>query len=262
MKNNLFKNVPLLLATLICFSIISLPASLLAADADVSMGAGLAVVPDYEGSEDATVAPALFLDVKWEDGYYVKLFGNQVRGNVLPSKNWSFGPVLQYRGARNSNVSNNRVEDMKNVDSALEAGMFAGFNAEGWDANLQWVTDTSNSHDGSLTTLSGGYSFRWLGMGNRVGVSGTYADSDYMDTYFGVGSGDARRSGLRSYNADSGLKDVGMNLMSRYTINSNWDLMGLFGYKQLLNDAKDSPVVDDEGSDRQYNIGILAIYNF
>jgi outer membrane scaffolding protein for murein synthesis (MipA/OmpV family) len=38
--------------------------------------------------------------------------------------------------------------------------------------------------------------------------------------------------------------------------------MGLFSYKTLLNDAKDSPVVDDEGDNNQFTLGVMATYRW
>ena len=257
MKKTNLKLIPLLLITLICFSV---PASLWAAD--VTAGAGLAFVPDYEGSEDYEAAPLLMLNAKWEQGYFVKFKGNNIRANVVPSNTWSVGPVLQFRGKRNDDVSNNKVADMKKIDSTIEAGAFGGFNAEGWDATLQWVTDTSDKHDGYLTTLAAGYSFAAVGLKNRVGISSTYADKDYMDTYFSVDRKDADRSGLDRYKADSGLKDFGINLSSSYAFGESWGLTGILGYTALLNDAKDSPVVDDEGNSNQFMLGVMATYKF
>lgn len=259
MKSTKFKTIPLLLVALIC---LSLPATLWAGEVDVTVGAGVAAVPDYEGSEDYEAAPLLMLNAKWEQGYYVKFMGNRLRGNVIPSNTWSAGPVLQFRGKRNSDVSNNKVADMKKIDSTLEAGAFGGFNFEGWDASLQWVTDTSDKHDGDLTTLDAGYAFDAAGLKNRVGMSMTYASKDYMDTYFSVDSRDADRSGLDRYKADSGLKDFGINLSSNYAFNEAWGLTGLLSYTALLNDAKDSPVVDDEGDSNQFMLGVMATYKF
>lgn len=257
MKKTNFKCGLLLLVTLICFS---LPTSLWAAD--VTVGAGLAAVPDYEGSEDFTATPLLMVTAKWEEGYSIKFLGNKLRANVLPDNTWSAGPVLQYRAKRNSDVSNNKVSKMKKIDATIEAGVFGGFKAEGWDSSLQWVTDTSDKHDGYLTTFDAGYTFPASGLVSRVGISTTYADKDYMDTYFSVDSDNAARSGLKKYKADSGLKDFGINLTTNYAINDSWGVTGLVGYTVLLNDAKDSPVVDDEGNSNQFMLGAMATYKF
>ena len=116
------KKVSLLLAVLVCLSVICVPVTLLAADVDLSLGAGAAMVPDYEGSEDLTGAPALFFSAVWEEGYFIKLVGPALRANVLPNKTWSLGPVLQYRGKRDDDVDNDQVENMRQVDEAIEAG--------------------------------------------------------------------------------------------------------------------------------------------
>ncbi len=257
-----FRNISVSLTILVLFGLICLPANLFAAGVDYSLGAGAAMVPDYEGSDDSTGAPALFFSAKWEQGYFIKLAGNSVRGNILASKNWSLGPVLQFRAKRNDDVDNKQVSKMRKIDSTVEGGVFGGFNSGAWDASLQWVTDTSDKHDGSLAKVMAGYSWKKPGLVTRVGISSTYADDDYMDTYFSVDADNSARSGLDEYKAKSEIKDVGVDVTVRYSINNNWDVMGMLGYKALLGDAKDSPVVDDAGDDGQFSAGLLAIYNF
>lgn len=83
-----------------------------------------------------------------------------------------------------------------------------------------------------------------------------------MQTYFGVSAGDARRSGLDRYNADAGIKDIGINLGANWIITQNWSVMGIASYTQLLGDASnDSPVVD-EGSEGQFFGAAMAVYRF
>ena len=83
-----------------------------------------------------------------------------------------------------------------------------------------------------------------------------------MDTYFGVNAGNRGSSGLPDFKADSGLKDVGFNLVVNYTPWENWGIMGLLSYSALLNDAKDSPIVDDEGNDKQMSFGLMGTYRW
>jgi len=99
-------------------------------------------------------------------------------------------------------------------------------------------------------------------MSTRFGASVTYADDDYMDTYFSVDTKDAIRSRLKRYKAESGIKDVGVDLMLRYSMNENWSIRGIAAYLVLLEDAKDSPIVDDEGESGQFKGSVVVIYNF
>ena len=89
----------------------------------------------------------------------------------------------------------------------------------------------------------------------------TDADSDYMDTYFSVNAYNKGNSGFSNYTADSGLKDAGINVLVNYTPWQNYGIMGVLSYKNLLNDAKDSPIVD-VGDDKQIFLGVMGTYRW
>ncbi len=123
--------------------------------------------------------------------------------------------------------------------------------------------DVSGEHDGSL--VQGNVGYRWKASDALVvtpNVFLTYADDDYMDTYFGVNSGNVGSSGLPYYQADSGLKDFGARVVASYNPWEKWGIMGILSYSTLLNDAKDSPIVDNEGNDKQMFLGLMATYRF
>jgi outer membrane scaffolding protein for murein synthesis (MipA/OmpV family) len=42
----------------------------------------------------------------------------------------------------------------------------------------------------------------------------------------------------------------------------HWGFMGLLGYKRLIGDAEDSPVVEDEGEANQFSGGCLYFIIF
>lgn len=246
--------------------------SAFAAQAGGFVGAGVAFAPDYEGSDELEVQPALFGQYTWEGGQFVKLGGANssgraasLRANLIPesfSPIWQFGPVLQFRPERDD-VDNNRVDNMKDVDSAFEAGVFGGFATGPWSANLTFAADVSDEHDGYILTLDGAYD---LAVNDDLeltfGAAATYADDDYMETYFSVNPGNAARSGLRVYDADSGIKDIGLKFGARYRINPSWGVLGSFYYFRMLDDAEDSPLVDDVGDEDQ-PAGVIAVtYSF
>ncbi|MEE9122287.1 MAG: MipA/OmpV family protein [Syntrophobacteria bacterium] len=225
------------------------------------VGIGLGLAPDYEGSEDYGFVPALYARTVWASGQYVQLLANDIRGNVLPSDTWSFGPMLEYIRSR-ADVDNSRVDDMQNVDASVMLGVFGGVKIDRWSSSIELRADVADSN-GFLATLNGGYDLpinEQLRLG--FGAFATYADGDYMNTYFSVDSGDAARSGLKKYDADSGFKDVGLDLKANYKFDENWGLMGLVRYTRLVGDAEDSPVVDDEGNENQFLVGVLVKYSF
>ena len=234
-----------------------------ALDGLVELGVGMA--PDYEGSEDTTGVPMFMFQHNYDSGRFFKLMGPNLKVNLLANKQYSLGPVLNYRFERDD-VDNDRVDDMDKVDAAFEAGVFGGVNINNVLLGVELLADVSDEHDGFLAQVNAGY--RWKATPELTitpGVFLTYADDDYMDTYFGVNSGNRGSnlpSSLPDYSADSGLKDVGLNLVAHYTPWEQWGIMGMFSYKALLNDAKDSPIVDDEGDDKQVMLGLMVTYRW
>jgi outer membrane protein len=230
--------------------------------ADVSVGGGIGFTPDYEGSKDYKPVPIPVADIKYDNGMFVKLLGLNLRANLLPNSMWQLGPVYNYRGER-KDVENNAVDDMKTVDGTSELGIFGGLVYNKWFASLELLSDMGDAHDGWYSKLKGGYN--WVlneSWALSIGASATYADDDYMQTYFGVSARDSDRSNLDRYSAEAGIKDVGINLGANWVITQNWSARGIASYTQLLGDASnDSPVVD-EGSEGQFFGAAMAVYRF
>ena len=230
--------------------------------ADVSIGGGIGFAPDYEGSEDYEAVPVPFANVNFGNGMYVKLLGLNLRANLIPDKMWSLGPVYNYRAERDD-VDNSAVDDMKQVSDANELGVFGGFNIDNWFLSLEFLADMGNAHEGWYSKLKGGYN--WIisdSWALSIGASTTYADEDYMQTYFGVSRQDAARSGLDRYNADSGIKDVGIDLGVNWMITQSWSTKGIASYTQLVGDADDDSPVVDEGDEGQFFGAVLVVYTF
>ena len=233
-----------------------------ASDVKTSIGLGVGMAPDYEGSEDYEAVPLPFAKVSWGDnGNYVLLDGNNMRANFL-SDRWQLGPLLQYRAERHS-VDNKRVKRLDDIDAATEAGLFLLYKSGPWRFGVDAVADISDEHDGSLVTLRAAYVCdnieNWK---FTTTLSTTYADDDYMETYFQVDSKNVNDSGLSLYEADGGIKDVGLSILADYSWNNSWSMVGIASYTQLVDDAKNSPIVDDEGDEGQMFLGVMAIYHF
>jgi outer membrane protein len=247
------------MAILVVSLLTALPA--FAGDFKTSLGLGVGMTPDYEGSDDYEAVLVPFAKVTWESGRYVLLDGNSLRINFL-SDNWQFGPVLQYRGKRD-NVENDRVDDMEDIDAAIEAGAFLAYKNGPWLFGVDAVTDVSNEHDGYLITLRGAYTAEVSQYFKLTPfLSTTYADDNYMETYFQVDAGNVGTSGLEFRDAEACFKDVTFGLTADYDITDQAIIRIMGAYAMLLDDAKDSPIVDDEGDDKQMYLGLLCIFHF
>jgi MipA family protein len=229
----------------------------------VQLGLGAGVAPDYEGSDEYKGVPLLFARVDWASGMFLHFeAGSGLRVNLVPSPNWRLGPVLKYIPARD-NVDDKRVDNLKDVDAAVMLGGFAGYDFGRWSTFVQLVQDVSGSNDGYVATLGVSYAIP-VSDQLLVAFSATtnYASGDYMSTYFGIDAGDSARSGLKTYNANSGFKDVGVGVLVQYWAWGNIGLRFRAGYVLLVGDAADSPIVKDVGDENQVFGGLMVTYRF
>jgi outer membrane protein len=77
-----------------------------------------------------------------------------------------------------------------------------------------------------------------------------------------VSASNAANSGLPQYSANNGIKDAGFSLTGHYKFTKTWGVLGNLGYTRMLNDAKDSPLVNDVGDENQYTAIVALTYNF
>ncbi len=229
----------------------------------IAMGLGVAAVPDYEGSDDMEAAPLLFLDVQWDNYMSVNVLGSKAKVNLIPNPVFKAGLVTEYIAERDDDVDNRQVGLLPEVDSSFMVGGFAGFEKNNWDASLEAMGDASSSNDGTIIRANLGYAYAInKDLKTRFGVFSTWADDDYMASYFGVDAAGSAASGLREYEAESGIKDAGLNLTLNYTPWQNWGIMGLVTFKTMMGDADDSPIVDDVGNGTQAIVGMMVTYRF
>ncbi len=226
------------------------------------------VVPDYLGSDDYTIgaAPAGLIRFGSSDRY-ARLLVTELSVNVLDSRTWNFGPVLNYRLARDD-VDDDAVDLMRDIDGTVEAGLIGGWTWRGDDdprhrfhVSAEVLYDVGDTHDGYLVSAGARY-FRPVTrpLTLSIGATVTYGSDDYMQTYFGVDSDNAARSGLSEFSASGGLRDVRFPIMAIYSLNPSWHVTGGLIYSRLLDDASDSPIVDDRGSSDQLFAGLGVAY--
>jgi outer membrane protein len=230
--------------------------------ADVTAGLGVGAAPDYEGSEDYAAVPIPYLGVRWSNHMSFNWLGNKGKLNLIPSPFWRGGVVGEYIGKRND-VDNDAVDSLPSVGASFMLGGFFGFQYNNWSADIEAMADAADGNDGAIIRLNGSYRIpideTWT---LSLGAFTTWADDDYMQSYFEINAAGNAASGLAIYDADAGFKDVGLNFTATFKPWEQWGLMGLFSYKRLLGDAEDSPVVDDAGDANQLSGGVLVFYKF
>jgi outer membrane protein len=235
------------------------------------VGVGIAMLPDYPGSNDYIVGGAPFfkinLDSQFE--YYLRLLATDLQLNLINHPIFRLGPAFNYRFGR-SDVEDKVVKHMEDIDDTFEAGAFIGIEIVDKDnprkrflSQVEFLSDVGGEYKGYNVSLSASY---WFPVHKAVDVTFgggiTYADGNYMETYFGVDQKNADRTGLPVYEADSGLLMARINTGAVLHLSMSWHLAAGLQYRPLLDDAADSPIVDDRGSTSQWIYGLGVAYSW
>ena len=236
------------------------------------VGVGIAMLPDYPGSDDYIVggAPFFKINIDSQFEYYLRLLATDLQLNLINHPVFRFGPAFNYRFGRNDDVEDDVVKKMKEIDGTIEAGAFMGIELVDKDnprqrflSQVEFLSDVGGEYKGYNVSLSASY---WFPVHKAVDVtfggSITYADGNYMETYFGVDQKNADRTGLPVYEADSGLLMARVNAGAVLHLSMSWHLAAGLQYRPLLDDAADSPIVDDRGSTSQWIYGLGVAYSW
>ena len=250
------------------------------------LGGGVGFQPLYEGSDEyravgfPIIAPS-FGDTDGPRRFEFRSL-DDVRIHVLRFGGLSLGPVLGYRFGRDEDDAA-RLRGLGDVDNGVVAGGFVAYDfVDEPDTRLGLALAASTQVTGddfgrsSFGTpnfrvgtdygveidLSASYERTLsdrLRLSARLGT--TFADGDYMQTYFGVTPAQAANSvaGLPAFDADSGIKDVYVNVGTTFNLTENFELRASLGYQRLLGDAANSPVTMDAN---QFTGALGAAYRF
>lgn len=209
---------------------------------------GIAALPDYEGADDHRILPLVDGKLQWGERY-IAVEGPAIRANIINAKGFEFGPIAAFTFGRDAEIKDRAVARLGAIDDAYEVGAFvaASFDLGGNDTlrlGVQGVHDVSDVHGGFVITANATYI---APVGERLNLmfdlGASYASDDYAETYFSVTPTGSLASGLPQYAAQGGLKDVGAQLTASYRIGDNWGIAANAGYRRLLGDFADSPVV-------------------
>jgi outer membrane scaffolding protein for murein synthesis (MipA/OmpV family) len=211
-------------------------------DWQVTVGGGIGAMPAYEGSNSTRLTPAPDVDVRYKDLAFASI-GEGVGVNILRGTNYRAGVAMSYDMGREHNLAT-RLKGTQNVDPAPVIKAFAEYTFLPVVFTID-VKQALTSYQG----LSGDIGAYLPVVGNAtvqifVGPELTFADTRYMNAYFGVDPQSASsQSTFRNYGAHGGLKDAKFGASGFYHFNEHWFVNGDVGVERLLGSAEDSPIV-------------------
>ncbi|MFI4957251.1 MAG: MipA/OmpV family protein [Gammaproteobacteria bacterium] len=225
-------------------------------DVAISLGASALLVPEYQGASryEVTGFPLIDLD------YKKILFLSTQRGLGVQGRLGHFvmGTRLTYDFGRDNE---DYIKYMSNLAGSVDAGVFARLLFEPWVINVDAQTAiTQQGHNGTFGGLSLAYFYQrvpyWEFL-TRAGVG--YADSNYMNAYFGVTHGEANKTGFDPYQPGGGFKDVNAAFTATFVGIKNWKILSTLGASMLGDKPSESDVVQAR---MQYRLMLGLLYVF
>lgn len=233
--------IPSLLAT--AFMLLPLPTEA----QENRMGISLAAIPEYEGASDHRLLPVPVVD--YEKGHF---FISPRAG--LPALGFKASPVQGldlgvFAGARLGRDANAAeiLHGLDDIDLHAVYGTFVGWEQGRFSTVLAYRRAAREGYGASLDLR---LSHRLLLRPRDVVIAGTsieWADDDYMQTWFGISPEQAAAShaGLPVYEVASGFKSASAFVTWIHRLDgSRWSISTTLAATALLDDARDSPVVE------------------
>ena len=198
----------------------------------------------------------------------IQVDNNRIRVNVFgsdslfESENFKAGPLLKLDFGRDANDSPD-LTGLGDVGTSLELGLFAQYTIGPTRLRVRGRQDVASGHSGMLITPDISVAvYRSDSLTVTSTLSTSWADNDYMDSFFSVTAAQSLTSGLAVFDATSGFKDISISFGANYAFTDRWNFVTSAGYAKLLSDAKNSPIVSVQGSSNQFVTGVYAVYSF
>jgi outer membrane scaffolding protein for murein synthesis (MipA/OmpV family) len=212
---------------------------------EVRLGIGSTFEPRYDGSDRYHTLIGPSTDIRYKDIAFLST-GEGLGVNVIQGTNWRISFAAVYDLGRRAHDDPTRLNGLGNINPAPEAKLageyviskdfplvFRGAVTRSFGGSNGWVADL-----GAYMPLPGSSEhFYWF-----AGPSVTFADSKYMNSWFGVNAAQAAASRYGQYDANAGLKSAGFGMTVVWFVNKHWFVTADGALKRLLGSAANSPI--------------------
>ena len=224
-------------------------------DWDIRIGAGARFAAKYEGSDEMKTRALPLIDITWKD----RVFLNPRDGlglRVYDEGGLTVSAGVGYAFGRDES-DGDALRGMGDIDETAAANLAAGYGL-GFVRPYVRVSRHLGGSEGTLVKagiggvvpialLTGRMKPQDLRSGGlkgpvlKLSVSATWADGDYMGSYFGVSPAQSSASGHPRYKPEAGLKSVDLEAGVIYPFAGNWAVNAQVGYSRLIGRRRRQP---------------------
>jgi len=214
---------------------------------DINLAVGAAMQPTFRGSDRYRATPVPLVIIRWRDTVSL---GQDGLSLYWHDDNFRIGGGISYDGGRLDhessgilNSGDNRLKGLGDVDASVGLRGFVSYKMGPvyLDTSLTKYLGSQNKgvvlNFGASAPLALSKQFIV-----RPHIGMTWADDNYMRTFFGVSSLQASQSIFPQFNAGAGLEDIDGGLTVVYRVNDHWFLGADASATRYLDQAARSPI--------------------
>ncbi|RKP49605.1 MipA/OmpV family protein [Pararobbsia silviterrae] len=215
------------------------------ADWQVRVGIGATFEPRYTGGDVYHTLMGPSLDIRYKDLAFFST-GEGFGVNVFQGQNWRVSVAAVYDLGRRVKDDPADLAGLGNINPAPELKVAAEY-VVSKDFPLVIRTAVTRSFGGSngdiadvgiyMPMPASSEHFFWF-----AGPSFSVADSNYMQSWFGVNAAQAAASQYPRYDAHAGFESAGFGVTFIWFVTKHWFVTADGALKRMLGSAADSPI--------------------
>jgi MipA family protein len=213
--------------------------------------------PRYQGSDETkvTVVPGIFLHAS--SGLFADPF-NGVGYSFDPAGDMNYGVRVNLETGR---AVEKALPGFEKIKARVNPGAFANY-AVNDKLTLKSALrlGVGDGADGSLLNLGASYKvYNENYVSVALNASVKYANSSYMQSYFGVSSAQSTASGLKTYQPSAGFSMAQVGVTAGFPISREIYIFSSASVQRLLGDAASSPLTKKQN---QFTAFVGSVYSF
>jgi MipA family protein len=220
-----------------------------------SVAATVIATHAYQGSDKRRTLLLPVLDYQWANGWFAGV-GNGIGYNFSTTSQMQYGLRLTADAGRKEHRAS-ALRGMGDIDAAAEGGAFFNYSLpQGLLLNSSVRYGAGADRKGLVVDLGASY---WTTLAAKwyltAGTGITLTNAHYMQSFFGVTTGQSAASGYAVHSPGAGARDVRANVALTYAIDPRTSVTAALSASSLLSDAKDSPLTRKRTSET----GVIAL---
>jgi MipA family protein len=209
---------------------------------NLSIGPAVYVTPSYPGASSTRGFALPYIDAEFDNLLYSNA-ADLLGIYAYKSPTGNLGAAIQYDFTERLGKDDYRLRFLKEIKATPRGKLFASKTIGIITGDVNVATDLANRGQGTLAQANLWVTIpfirKWI---FSAGPGLTWADHQYMSTFFAVTPAQSALAPLSVYSTKASIADLHLNGIATYEISSRWSIGTSVYAARLRGDAENSPI--------------------